>query len=86
MWLSVKNRGKFRRKSGGLSSLVKTDIAQLVTIFESKDKKPKIDRSVQKHYRFVNNDLCADILFFKLRKTIVTDDVLFGVVYIPPEG
>ena len=81
-----KNKGKFRQKSGGLLLLVKAEIAQHVTIFERKDKKPKIDRSVQKPYRFVNNELCADILFFKLGKKILTHDVRFGVVYIPPEG
>ena len=36
-----KNRGKFRRKSGVLL-LIKEELAQYVTVFESKDKKPKI--------------------------------------------
>ena len=72
-------RGEFRWKLGGLLLSVKAEIAQHVTIFDSKDKKPKFDRSVQKHYRFVNNELCAGILFFKLSKKIVTHDVLFGV-------
>ena len=80
------NRGKFRGKSGGFLLLVKAETAQHVIIFESKDKKPKIDRSVQKHYRFINPEVCADILFFKLSKKIVIHDVLFSVVYNIPEG
>ena len=38
------NRGKFRGKSGGFLLLVKAETAQHVTIFESKDETPKIDR------------------------------------------
>ena len=34
-----KNRGKYRRKSGGFLLIVKAEIAQHVAIFESKDKK-----------------------------------------------
>ena len=57
-----------------------------MTVFESKDKKPKIDTRVKKHYCFINGDLCANVLFFKLSKKCVTRDVLSGVMYIPPEG
>ena len=81
-----KNRGKFRRKSGGVLLLIKEELAQYVTVFESKDKKPKIDTRVKKHYCFISGDLCANVLFFKLSKKCVTRDILFGVVYIPPEG
>ena len=44
-----KNRGKFRRKSGGVLLLIKEELAQYVTVFESKDKKPKIDTRVKKN-------------------------------------
>ena len=81
-----KNRGKFRRKSVGVQLLIKEELAQYVTVFESKDKKPKIDTRVKKHYCFISSDLCANLLFFKLSKKYVTCDILFGVVYIPPEG
>ena len=81
-----KNRGKFRRKSGGVLLLIKEELAQYVTVFESKDKKPKIDTRVKKHYCFISGDLCANVFFFKLSKKCVTHDVLFGVLYIPPEG
>ena len=81
-----KNRGKFRRKSGGVLLLIKEELAQYVTVFESKDKKPKIYTRVKKHYCFINGGLCANVLFFKLSKKCVTRDVLFGVMYIPPEG
>ena len=43
------NRGISRRKSGGLLLLVKEEMAQHVTVFESKDKKPKIYTRVEKH-------------------------------------
>ena len=36
------NRGKFRRKSGGVLLLIKEELAQYVTVFESKDKKGKL--------------------------------------------
>ena len=81
-----KNRGKFRRKSGGVLLLIKEELAQYVTVFESKAKKPKIDTRVKKHYCFISGDLCANVLFFKLSTKFVTRDILFGVVYIPPEG
>ena len=59
-----KNRGKFRRKSGGVLLLIKEELAQYVTVFESKDKKPKIDTRVKKHYCFISGDLCVNVLFF----------------------
>ena len=46
------NRGKFRRKSGGVLLLIKEELAQYVTVFESKDKKPKIDTRVKKTLLF----------------------------------
>ena len=58
------NRGKFRRKSGGLV-INKEELAQYVTVFESKEKNPKIDTRVKKHYCFISGDLCANVLFFK---------------------
>ena len=81
-----KNRGKFRWKSGGVLLLIKEELAQYVTVFESKDKKPKIDTRVKKHYCFISGDLCVNVLFFKLSTKCVTRDILFGVVYIRPEG
>ena len=79
-------RGQFRRKSCGLLLLVKEELAQYVTVFESKDKKPKIHTTVKKHYCFISSDLCANVLFFKPSTKCATSDVLLGVVYIPPEG
>ena len=46
------NRGKFRRKSGGVLLLIKEELAQYVTVFKSKDKKPKIDTRVKKTLLF----------------------------------
>ena len=46
------NRGKFRRKSGGVLLLIKEELAQYVTVFESKDKKPKIYTRVKKTLLF----------------------------------
>ena len=66
--------------------LIKEELAHYVTVFESKDKKLKIDTRVKKHDCFISGDLCANVLFFKLSKKCVTRDILFGVVYIPPEG
>ena len=48
-----KNRGNFRRKSGGVLLLIKEELAQYVTVFKSKAKKPKIDTKVKKHYCFM---------------------------------
>ena len=56
-----KNRSKFRRKSGGVLLLIKEERAQYVTVFESKDKNPKIDTRVKKHYCFISGDLCANV-------------------------
>ena len=37
-----KNRGKFRRKSGGVLLLIKEELAQYVTVFESRIKSRKL--------------------------------------------
>ena len=62
-----KNRGKFRRKFGGVLLLIKEEeeFLQYVTVFESKDKKPKIDTRVKKLYCLISGDLCANVLYFK---------------------
>ena len=54
-----KNKGKFRRKSGGVLLLIKEELAQYVTVFESRDKKPKI------YTRVKNNTHTKTLLLYK---------------------
>ena len=66
-----KNRAKYRRKSGGILLLVREELVKQVTILESKYLVSKVDSKVKKYYRFVDNDLCPDVLFFQLSGVFV---------------
>ena len=65
---------------------MKARIKSLKYILEWKNTGKKEEKTHKKHYCFISSDLCANVLFFKLSRKCVTRDVLFGVVYIPPEG
>jgi len=81
-----KNRMKYKRKSGGIVLYVKNSLVQYVMIMESEDRRDRIDASALRHYKFVDYDLSADVLFCKVDKQVFGKDILIGGVYYPPEN
>ena len=84
--LFFKNRQKFKRKSGGILLCIKNTLTDFVTVLESKNRRERIDNSVINKYKFVDADLMSEVLYFKFDKEFLGKEVLFGCVYLPPEG
>ena len=76
-----KNRGKFRRKSGGILLLVKDWLVQYVHIFENIQFKNKISDN-QDRYIFVDHELSSRVLYFTIDKLVLDKTVLFCGCYI----
>ena len=81
-----KNRDKYLHKSGGVLVLIRNNLLENVTVFEELSSKEKIDKNVQKHYKFVNFDLSKSALWFSIRNIDLENDILFCAVYIEGEG
>ena len=81
-----KNRSIFKRKSGGIMLCIKNTLLDHITIIESVNRKDRIRSTVMNKYKFINSELSDNVLYFQLSPAFAGCDVLFGCVYLPPEG
>ncbi|KAK7499247.1 hypothetical protein BaRGS_00009507 [Batillaria attramentaria] len=78
-----RNRGKYRRRSGGI--FVKEHIADYISVFENRSMISSVNEKM-KYYSFTDVSLPENILSMKLEGLVFKEAVTVGAVYIPPEG
>ena len=82
----MKNRSKFKRKSGGIAVLIRNELLDRITIVENKSNASKINLDSLKYYRFVDHPMSENCLFFELKdiSSPGSNYIVCGVVYAPP--